>query len=294
MDISNLKAFYQVAISGNFSKAADELFVSQPALSRQVATLEKELDLQLFTRQGRHVVITDAGRRLFIYAEKIISLTKEAKKEMLEFKNLSTGELTLGASTTIANYLLPKVLALYKKKNPGISIHLNVGNSTEIEVMTAQGKVDLGLVAGKILNPRLYHEQFAEDELTLVVANRLQYLRDAKTDASFSEQLSQETFLCRETGSDTLRLLEELLLQFNINPTHKLVLGDTEAIKRGVINNMGVAFLSNYTFEYELQLGLLVPLKKMSLMRPLLLTYPKGTRLSPAALSFSALLKKSF
>lgn len=292
MDFSNLKAFYQVAISGNFSKAANELFVSQPALSRQVAALEKELDLQLFTRQGRHVVITDAGRRLFIYAEKIINLAKEAKKEMLEFKNLSTGELTLGASTTIANYLLPKVLALYKKKNPGITIHLYVGNSTEIELMTTQGRVDLGLVAGKILNPRLYHEQFAEDELTLVAANRHQYLRDAKIDASFSEQLSQETFLCRETGSDTLRLLEELLLQFNINPTHKLILGDTEAIKRGVINNMGVAFISRYAFEYELQLGLLVPLKNMILKRPLLLTYPKGARLSPAALAFSALLKK--
>lgn len=293
MDFSNLKAFYQVAISGNFSKAADELFLSQPALSRQVAALEKELDLQLFTRQGRHVMLTDVGRRLFVYSEKILSLVEEAKKEMLEFKDLTTGELTLGASTTIANYLLPKILALYQKKNPGISIHLKIGNSTEIEEMTSEGRVDLGLVAGKILTPGLYPEQFAEDELTLVASSDHYYLNHAKTKADFSELLSQETFLCRESGSDTQRLLEQLLLQLNITPKHKLILGDTEAIKRGVINHMGVAFLSGYTFEYEVQLGLLVPLDQVSMKRPLFLVYPKGTRLSPAALAFSALLKKN-
>ncbi|MFZ5968440.1 MAG: LysR substrate-binding domain-containing protein [Bacillota bacterium] len=291
MDFSKLKAFYQVAISGNFSKAADELFVSQPALSRQVASLEKELELQLFTRQGRQVVTTDAGRRLLVYAEKIICLSNEAKKEMLEFKDLTTAELTLGASTTIANYLLPKVLALYQKKNPGISINLKVGNSTEIEEMASEGRVDLGLVASKISVPRLYQEQFAEDELSLVVSGNHCYLKD--TDDNLTAQLCQETFLCRENGSDTQRLLDSLLSQLNINPKHRLILGDTEAIKRGVINNMGIAFLSTYTFEYESQLGLLVPLKKISMKRPLLLIYPKGTRLSPAALAFSAILKKN-
>jgi DNA-binding transcriptional LysR family regulator len=172
MDFTNLMAFYQVATSGNFSKAANQLFVSQPALSRQVAALERELNLQLFSWHGRQVVITDAGRRLLVYAEKIISLAKEAKKEMLELKDLTTGELALGASTTIANYFLPKVLALYQQKHPGISINLQVGNSTEIEEMTFAGSVDLGLVAGEVQAPRLYQEQFAEDELCIVVSSR--------------------------------------------------------------------------------------------------------------------------
>lgn len=290
MDFSNLKAFYQVAMSGNFSRAAGELFVSQPALSRQVAALEKELGLQLFTRHGRQVVTTDAGRRLLVYAEKIISLSNEAKKEMLEFKDLTTGELTVGASTTIANYLLPKFLAMYQMKNPGISINLKVGNSTQIEEMTTEGRVDLGLVAGKIETSRLYQEQFAEDELSLVVPSNKSYLKNI--DTNLTEQLGHEAFLCRETGSDTQRLLNSLLVQLKIKPKHKLILGDTEAIKRGVINNMGIAFLSSYTYEYELQLGLLLPLKKVSITRPLLLIYPKGTRLSPAALAFSALVKK--
>lgn len=290
MNFANLKSFYQVVISGNFSKAAEELFISQPALSRQVAALEKELGLQLFTRRGRQVVTTDAGRRLLGYAEKIISLANEAKKEMLEFKDLTTGEITLGASTTIANYLLPKVLALYQKKNPGINIILKVGNSTHIQELTSEGLVDLGLVGGRLKDPRLYQEQFAEDELSLVVSNSHDNLK--YQDADVVHQLSPETFLCREDGSDTKRLLEDLLDKLNVFPKNRLILGDTEAIKRGVINNMGVAFLPNSTFEYELQLGLLVPLKKISMKRPLVLIYPKGSRLSPAALAFSALLKK--
>jgi DNA-binding transcriptional LysR family regulator len=289
VDLTNLKAFYQVTVSGNFSKAANELFVSQPALSRQVAALEKELGLQLLNRQGRQVVTTDAGRRLLVFAEKIINLSDEAKKEMLEFKDLTTGELTLGASTTIANYLLPKILALYQKKHSGININLNVGNSSQIAAMTIEGRVDLGLVAGEIQIPQLYQEQFAEDELCLVISNNHNFAGNT----NLPEQLCQETFLCRETGSDTQRLLDSLLTRLKITPQRKLILGDTEAIKRGVINNMGIAFLSTFTFDYEHELGLLVPLKKVSAKRPLVLIHPKGSRLSPAALAFSALLKKN-
>lgn len=289
MEISHLKAFCQIAISGSFSKAADNLFISQPALSRQVAALEKELDLQLFTRQSRKVVLTDAGRRLLVYAEKIISLNNKAKKEMLELNDLTTGELTLGASTTIANYLLPFILALYQQKYPGINIYLNVNNSRKIEEMVCEGKVDIGLVAGEASVPGIYKEQFAEDELYLVVPKNHNFIEIANLT---SDQLNQETFLCREEGADTQRLLDSLLKNFNVTPKKKLILGTTEAIKRGVINNMGVAFLSKYTFEYEFQLGLLIPIKKITMKRSFLISYPKATRLSPAALAFCALIKK--
>lgn len=289
MEISHLKAFQQVVVSGSFSKAADELFISQPALSRQVAALEKELDCQLFSRQNRKVVLTDAGRRLLVYVEKIISLSNRAKKEMLELNNLNTGELTIGASTTIANYLLPSILALYQKKYPGIDIYLKVSNSRQIEEMVSKGKVDIGLVAGEVHIQGLYQEQFAEDELYLVASKNHRFV---EIDRLTSVELNQETFICREEGADTQRLFDSLLDNLNIIPQKKLTLGATEAIKRGVINNIGVAFLSKYTFEYEFQLGLLMPIKKISMKRPLLMVYPKGSRLSPAALAFSALVKK--
>ncbi|WP_176461678.1 LysR substrate-binding domain-containing protein [Anaeromicrobium sediminis] len=289
MEISHLKAFYQVMICGSFSKAAEELYISQPALSRQVASLEKELGLQLITRQNRQVVLTDAGRRLLTYAEKIISLNNEAKKEMLELKDLTIGDLTLGASTTIANYLLPPIMALYKQKNPGIDIHLKVDNSRQIEEMVCEGKVDIGLVAGEDHANGLYYEMFAEDELYLVVPQNHYFIETANIT---SEQLNQETFLCREEGSDTHLLLEDLFTNFNVTSQKKITLGSTEAIKRSVINNMGVAFLSKCTFEYESQLGLLIPIKKISMKRPLCISYSKSTRLSPAALAFWTLMKK--
>lgn len=289
MDFTNLRAFYQVAISGNFSKATAELFVSQPSLSRQVAALEKELEVQLFYRQARHVTLTDAGRRLFKYAEKIISLYQEAEKEILELKDLTTGELFLGASTTIANYLLPSVLARYRKSNSGISISLHVNNTAHIEQMVLDNKVDIGLIAGNTDTPGLFQEQFAEDEVYLVVSQDHPL---TKTEHITPEKLSQETFLCREIGSDTQRLSSSLLENYNIKPENQIVLGDTEAIKRGVINNMGVSFLSKYTFEYENTLGLLTPIEAFKMTRPLMLIYQKGSRLSPAALIFSALVKK--
>lgn len=204
MELSQLIAFYHVAIAGSFSKAAEELFVSQPALSRQVAALEKNLGLQLFSRLGRRIILTDAGRRLFIYVEKIINLYNEAKKEMLEFKDLAIGELTLGASTTIGNYLLPFTLAVFQEKYSGIKVNLHVDNSSQIEQLVLENKIDLGLLAGFSQVQGLCQEQIAEDELFYVVPPT-HHLAEAS--AISPEQLSQETFLCREAGSDTQVLL---------------------------------------------------------------------------------------
>lgn len=290
MEFSHLKAFYQVAVSGNFSKAATELFISQPALSRQIAALEKELDCQLFTRQSRKSVLTNSGKRLLIHAEQIVSLNDKAKKEMMELNNLNIGDLTIGASTTIANYFLPSLLAIYKDKYPGINIHLHVNSSRQIEKMVQKGKVDIGLVAGKIDVLGLYQELFAEDELFLVVPKDHRFTTNNHL---ISKELNQETFLYREEGADTQRLFDSLLETFDILPQRKFVLGSTEAIKRGVIHNMGIAFLSKYTFQYELELGILVPIESISMKRPFSITYQKDTRLSPSASTFCDLLKNN-
>ena len=291
MELSHLKAFYQVAVTGSFSKAAEELFLSQPALSRQVSALEKEIGLQLFSRQSRKVVLTDAGRRFFVYTEKIIDLLMEAQKEMHELKDVKTGELTVGASTTISNYLLPPILAAYQEKNPGINIHLSVGNSTEVEQMVLDNKVDIGLLAGETHAAGLYQEQFAEDELYFVTHPN-HHLHEIK-DSDLTE-LGRETFLCRERGSATQSLLNSMLNRLDIKPEKILVLGDTEAIKRGVVNRMGIAFLSKHTLKYELKLALLRLLNpvKYKMSRPLISVYRKDTRLSPAALAFLSLLRK--
>lgn len=221
--LAHLKYFYQVANSGSFSRAAEELFISQPALSRQIAALEEELGLQLFSRQGRRPVLTDAGRRLFNYAEKIMELNREAEKEMFELKDLTTGEVTIGASTTIANYLLPPVLADYRRRHPEIKIFLNVSNSEDIERAVLNNRVDLGLIGGSVQNPGLFQEQFAEDELFLVVFKSHRFTKISSD--ILPSQMAEETFLYREVGSDTRRLFNNFLQQMEIEPGSVVTLG---------------------------------------------------------------------
>ena len=291
MEYSQLKAFYQVALSKNFSKAAEELFITQPTLSRQIAALEKELGLQLFIRKGRQAVLTDAGRRLFNYAEKILSLSSEARKEMADLNDLSTGELTIGACTTIANYLLPEVLALFKRQNPDIKIDLKIGNTTEIEELTHKAKINFGLIAGDVESTGIYKEDLIEDELFLIVSSDKDL---SNTDSLLYNFIENETLLLREEGSHTKKSVDKLLERENTTPKEVIYLGDSEAIKRGVIHDMGVSFLSKYTFQLEEKLGLLKPVKELQIKRPFSAIYLKNTRLSPAALSFSAMLKKYF
>ncbi|MHB1127944.1 MAG: LysR substrate-binding domain-containing protein [Bacillota bacterium] len=291
MDLSHMLAFYQVARCGSFSKAAESLFSSQPALSRQVAALEKELGLVLLDRQPRGVTPTEAGRRLLEYAEQIFRLLGEVERVLAGFKDLEAGTLTLGASTTIGNYLLPSVLAIYRQKNPGLELSLTVKSSREIESLVADHKVDLGLLAGPLTAGGLYVEAFGEDELVAVVAPGHPLTR--QQDISLAA-LAGETLLLREAGSATRQTTEEYLDGKGIVPANTFVLGDTEAIKRAAASGLGVAFLSRYTMELEVQCGRLQPLDgpEWRIRRQLFVAFSKDSRLSPPALTFLALIRK--
>ncbi|MGI9861954.1 LysR substrate-binding domain-containing protein [Moorella naiadis] len=291
MDLAHLKAFYEVGRWGSFSKAAEVLFTSQPALSRQVAALEKELGLDLFSRQPRGVILTEAGRRLFAYAEQIFSLLAEAARVLAEFKNLETGTLALGASTTIGNYLLPPVLAAYRHKHPGVEVCLQIGNSQEIEAMVADHRVEIGLLAGPLTTSGLYVEVLLADELVAVVAPDHPLAQQEHPPLTV---LARETLLLREPGSATRRATEEYLAARGIVPGKTFVLGNTEAIKRAAASGLGIPFLSRYTMDLEFQYGRLLPLNgpEWRIERPLFLAFPKDTRLSPPALAFLAHIRK--
>ncbi|MHB1419769.1 MAG: LysR substrate-binding domain-containing protein [Bacillota bacterium] len=291
MDLSHLLAFYHVARYGGFSKAAESLFSSQPALSRQVAALEKELGLDLLERQPRGVIPTEAGRRLLEYAEQIFIMLEEAERVLAGFKNLEAGTLSLGASTTIGNYLLPSVLAIYRQKNPGLELCLTVKNSLEIESLVADRKVDLGLLAGPLTVGGLYVESFGEDELVAVVAPGHPLTK--QPDISLAA-LAGETLLLREAGSATRQTTEEYLAGKGIVPKDTFMLGDTEAIKRTAAGGSGVAFLSRHTMELEVQCGRLQPIDgpEWRIRRQLFVAFSKDSCLSPPALAFLALIRK--
>lgn len=291
MNLSHLQVFYEVARCGSFSRAAEALFTAQPALSRQVAALEKELGLALFVRQPRGVVPTEAGRRLLTYAGQIFSLVADAEQAMAAYKNLEAGTLNLAASTTIGNYLLPPLLAAYRQKHPAVEVSLRVANSQEIARLVLNREVDIGLLSGPLAVGGLYVEVFGTDELVAVVAPGHPLAREEEVPLAV---LTQETLLLREPGSATRRAVEEYLAGQGIKPGRTFVLENTEAIKGVVASGLGVAFLSRYAVEPEIRYGGLQPLDGAAwrLERQFLLVLPKDARLSPPALAFLAMAKK--
>ncbi|MHB9094116.1 MAG: LysR family transcriptional regulator [Eubacteriales bacterium] len=293
MDLTQLKAFYKVSRCGNFSRAAENLFMSQPALSRQISSLEAAVGMQLFYRNGRGVTLTDAGRRLLPYAETIIANIEEAEKMFNELLNLETGELSLVTCSTVGNYLLPATMADYRQRFPEVKINIMIKNTRDTLKKIMERDVDLGIIPGPIDEPGLYMEPYQEDRLVLTLPPGHPFTAENCTiePRDFSSQM----FLAREPGSHSRELVESFFHKNAITPKEIITLGHTEALKRGVANGMGLAFLPACSIELELKTGLLyrIPGESFELHRELLCVYPKDYRLSPAALAFMALVKKN-
>ena len=292
MELFQLRSFYEVARSGSFSKAAENLCITQPALSRQIVILEKTVGISLFNRHNRGVNLTDAGRRLFEYAEDVLKLLDKASKSLKEMQNLESGQLKIGARTPIGNYLLPTWLAKFLNLHPGVDVCLQVGNSDTIIEQLVDGLFDFAFVAGFSSTPGLCIEPLLEDEILFLVGPDHPL---AKAESLLQPDLAKEVLIFRESGSATKQAVDSLLSQTGIQPARVITLGNTEAVKRAVIAGMGVTFLSKHTVTLELKTGLLFApdIPDLRVKRQFLSIYPKGVRLSPAALSFLAHVKKS-
>ncbi|MFZ3172417.1 MAG: LysR family transcriptional regulator [Carboxydocellales bacterium] len=289
MDINQLRAFYHVSKCSNFSRASEELFISQPALSRQIASLETAVGMQLFYRNGRGVILTDAGRRLLPYAENVIANISNAEKMFSEQLNLQSGELTLVSCTTVGNYVLPATIADYQQRFPGIKINVILKHTKDAIKKILEREVELGVVPGPISEKGIYTEPYKEDKLVLTVSPGHPLLNAESVD--FSDQV----ILASESGSSSRELMEAFLEKQGITPKKLITLGNTEALKRGVIYGMGIALLPLPAIELELDAGILccLPGEEFEVHRQLLCAYTKDYRLSPAALAFIALVRKS-
>lgn len=287
MDLHHLRTFFEVAKAGNVSRAAEKLYITQPALSRQMDTLEKSLGIALFTRHSRGVKLTEAGRRLFEYAEKALRIVAEGERALREMQELESGRLAIAASTTMGNYLLPKFLALFTKAHPGIDVSLEVANSERVIDWVLQGAYDLGFVAKYPEKPGLAIAPVLEDEIIFLASPEASRQKP-------EHELAGDVLLLREEGSATREVAESILLREGIRPSKVFTLGNTEAIKRAVMAGMGVTFLSKFTVGLELENQVLVTSEAPQLKagRQVVAIYPKGTRLSPAVLGFLSLIRK--
>lgn len=226
-----LKVFQRVAKNLSFTKASQELFVSQPAITKHIQELETCYQARLFERQGNKILLTEAGKLLLEHSERILEDYKRLEYEMHLLRNEYIGELKLGASTTIAQYVLPPLLGAFIAKFPQVKLSLLNGNSREIECALQEHRIDLGLVEGIYRLPNLKYIPFLQDELVAVVhtGNRL-----VVSDEILPEDLKKIPLVLRERGSGTLDVFERALSQYHLKLSSLNVLmylGSTESIK---------------------------------------------------------------
>lgn len=292
MDLYHLRTFYQVARLQSFTRAAEELALSQSAVSRHIEALEQQVGMELFARGGRGgATLTEAGSRLLDYAERLLHLSAEATRALAELRDLESGRLSIGASTTAGHYLLGPVLAAYHDRYPGIDLQLQVRDSQSVLRLVEEGRVDLGLLPHQPTPPGVATEACLADELLLVAAPDHPLARQPRVEPA---DLARHRLYLREPGSHTRRTAEEFLAARGVTRGERRELGSTEAIKQAVAAGAGVAFCSRYAVALEVKQGLLRPLSGpgLPLTRDFVLAYPKGGRRPPAALAFVALLHK--
>ena len=203
-----LKVFYSVATNLSFTKASHELFISQPAISKHIRELEQRFETPLFERNGNKIQLTRAGELLLSHAQSLLAAYRQLNFEMNLLTNHFSGELRLGASTTISQYVLPPLLAKFMQKFPDIKLSLLSGNSNDIERALTEGKIDLGLVEGCAHLNTLHYEAFMKDELVVITHTSSSL---AIHDKLTLEQFRSLPFVLRENGSGTLQVLESAL-----------------------------------------------------------------------------------
>lgn len=250
-----LQVFYKVALRLSFSKAAEELHISQPAVTRHIRQTEAHYQQKLFERKGNRITLTKAGELLVVYAQRIFRVYDELDFEMNALSNQQQGVLKIAASTTVAQYVLPGALAAFHQRFPDISIQLNSFNTENVEEAVTRQKAMIGFIEGNSKNRELAYVPFLEDEVVLVVSAKHAL---ARRSAISLEELYTIPLLLREQGSGTLEVIFRTLEKSGFD-TEKLKiemqLGSSESIKTYLANSETAAFLSIHTIQKELKSG---------------------------------------
>jgi len=271
-----LQAFHAVAKHLSFTKAADALCMTQPAVTFQIRQLEEQFNTRLFDRANGRITLTPAGVVALDYAERVVGLSAELNSRMREMSGQEVGPLLIGASTTIAEFLLPKILGEYKAQHPGIVPRLSVANSEAVQARVAERSLDLGFIEGDLHLPTLVTDVCCEDELQVVCAPCHPLAqRQGVTLAS----LTEHPYISREAGSGTREVIDHYLQKCGLSVDSLQIVMEAsspEALKGLVATGLGFAIMSRATAEKEVRLGELVQ-KRLDppLIRHLSVVYPK-------------------
>ena len=271
-----LQVFYTVAKQLSFTKAAELLYMTQPAVTFQVKQLEEHLNTRLFERSHSKITLTPAGDVALEYAERILNLSSEMETRLGELTGQVSGTLLVGASTTIAEYMLPRLLGDFKAQYPHVHARLTVANSETIESRVADHTLDVGLIESPSHHPQLTSHVCCEDDLVAICSPKHQV---AKYAAITPAQLAELPYVSRESGSGTREVVDEYFRQNGVQPEDlhiTMELGSREAIKGAVEAGLGIAIVSRATILKEVKLGDLIAVTlNPRLIRPLSLVYAK-------------------
>ncbi|MGK7874575.1 MAG: LysR family transcriptional regulator [Xenococcaceae cyanobacterium] len=290
--LDQLRILKAIAVEGSFKRAADSLYVSQPAVSLQVQNLEKQLNVPLFDRGGRRAQLTEAGHLLLSYGEKIITLCQETCRAIEDLQNLQGGTLIVGASQTTGTYLLPRMIGLFREKYPDVSVQLQVHSTRRTSWAVANGQVDLAIIGGEVpaeLEETLKIIPYAEDELALILPV---FHPLAKAETIQKEDLYKLKFIALDFQSTIRKVIDKVLTRCDIDTKClkiEMELNSIEAIKNAVQSGLGAAFVSVKAIEKELQMGILhrAHIKDVQVRRTLYLIINPNRYRSKAAEAFS-------
>lgn len=250
-----LQVFYTVAKQLSFTRAADILYMTQPAVTFQVKQLEEHFNTRLFERSHGKISLTPAGDLVMGYAERILAMTAEMEARVGELTGQVTGPLMIGASTTIAEYQLPRILGEFKERFPQVQARLTVANSETIAAKVADHSIDVGLIEAPSHHPSLHTVACCEDELVMVCSPNHPLAGKSSVTA---RELAEQPYVSREHGSGTREVIDEFFKAQGVNPDDlhlEMELGSREAIKGAVEAGLGIAIMSASTVGKEIQLG---------------------------------------
>ncbi|MEH7390977.1 LysR family transcriptional regulator [Bacillus sp. JJ1503] len=291
MNLTKLQTFITLSNCLNFTEAAERLYCSQPAVSMQIQSLERDLGFPLFDRIGKKLYLTKQGEQFKPYAEQIINLISSSKEHIKQLDNLAHGTLSFGASTFVGVYLLPAILSDFNKQFPGIKINMNITSSNHLIHMLETNKVEFLVLSDRIPidEDRFQFNTFYQDEPVLIVNS--QHRLAGKTECTL-EDLVSETLILKPNKSATRTYLEGEFKKYGFNSPNYMEIGNLEAIKQCVINGLGVSIVSSFAIKQEIKNGLLtvVPIQGVKFIRGIRYVYQRGVHLSPAAMKFISML----
>jgi DNA-binding transcriptional LysR family regulator len=286
MNLNLLRVFHAAAKASSFTRAAQEIHLTQPGISKHIKVLERHYGTRLFERIGKQVVLTQAGEILYRTTGDIFRLLNESKSRIGDLRGLCGGRLSIGASITIGTYILPEWLVAFRQKYPAVKLQLDIALSQQVVGKVLDNTLELGFVGHSEQDQRLTVTPFMTDQLVLILPPGHEWAE--RTAPVTLQELAAQPFLLARQGSGTRMVLEQLFASSGVAVREILEFGTTEGVKQAVAAGLAISILSKHVVAKELSSGTIVslPLQDVDLKRELYLVHHKDRYLSAAAKAF--------